>query len=200
MVAVASGCGATTTSRQGADTTRGKELFQQKCGACHVLADAGTAGDVGPNLDHGFVWARRQGFDDSTYFEIVLHQMEIPGPPMPAFDEPSDEQNFLPEQDRVNVAAYVTEVAGRPSTEAAGGGGDDPKSVFAASCGSCHVLSDAGTTGTVGPNLDESQLSVQEAARQISEGGGGMPAFKDQLDEEQIRALAEYVVEPRGGR
>jgi mono/diheme cytochrome c family protein len=199
VAAAASGCGATTTSREGADTTRGKELFQQKCGACHVLADAGTAGDIGPNLDDGFGYSRRQQIDESTFFEVTLRQMEIPGPPMPAFDDPADEQNYLPEQDRVNVAAYVAEVAGQPSAQAAGAGGDDPKSIFTASCGSCHVLSDAGTTGTVGPSLDESQVDVRQAARQIAEGGGGMPAFKDQLSEEQIRALAEYVVEARGG-
>jgi mono/diheme cytochrome c family protein len=28
------------------------------------------------------------------------------------------------------------------------------KALFKAKCGSCHTLSDAGTTGTVGPNLD----------------------------------------------
>ncbi|HEY7561823.1 MAG TPA: cytochrome c oxidase subunit II [Gaiellaceae bacterium] len=30
---------------------QGKELFTQQCGSCHVLADAGTQGQVGPNLD-----------------------------------------------------------------------------------------------------------------------------------------------------
>ena len=170
-------------------------LFQQKCGSCHVLADAGTAGQIGPNLDDGFI-ARNQGFDESLYFELTLEQMEIPGPPMPAFDEPADEENYLREEDRIAIAAYVASVAGKPVEDA---GGDDPKSVFTASCGSCHVLEDAGTTGTAGPNLDESQPGLEEAERQIAEGGGGMPAFKDQLSEEQIRALAEYVVEATGG-
>jgi len=30
---------------------QGKELFAQNCGTCHTLADAGTEGQVGPNLD-----------------------------------------------------------------------------------------------------------------------------------------------------
>ena len=199
--ALLTGCGATTTSREAADATRGKTLFSEKCGACHVLADAGTAGQIGPNLDDGFAWARRQGFDESTYFEIVLEQMEIPGPPMPAFDNPDDEQNFLSEQDRVNVAAYVAGVAGLPTDQAAAGdqGGDDPKAIFTASCGSCHVLSDAGTSGTAGPNLDEARPELEEAVEQIANGGGGMPPFKDQLSEEQIRSLAEYVAEAAGG-
>jgi cytochrome c6 len=189
------GCGATTTTRESANVDRGKELFQQRCGQCHVLADAGTAGQVGPNLDDGFI-ARDQGFDESLYFELVLEQMEIPGPPMPDFDEPADKENFLPEEDRVAVAAYVASVARKPVEDT---GEDDPKAVFSASCGSCHILEDAGTTGTAGPNLDESQPGLEEAERQIAEGGGGMPAFKDQLSEDQIRALAEYVVEATGG-
>lgn len=32
----------------------GRRLFVQHCGSCHTLADAGTAGAVGPNLDKHF--------------------------------------------------------------------------------------------------------------------------------------------------
>ncbi len=32
-------------------SVQGKELFTQQCGSCHTLADAGTQGQVGPNLD-----------------------------------------------------------------------------------------------------------------------------------------------------
>ena len=55
------------------------------------------------------------------------------------------------------------------------------------------MLEEAGTSGTVGPNLDESQPSFEDAVQQITNGGGGMPAFGDQLTDEQIRALARYV-------
>jgi mono/diheme cytochrome c family protein len=196
---VGTGCAGEAVSAEGADTATGKEIFQQRCGACHVLADAGTPGQTGPNLDDAFT-ARAHGFDESTYFNVVLRQMEIPAPPMPDFDEPGP--NFLTEEERIAVAAYVAEVALRPGEQAAAGGGgasgDDPKAVFTASCGSCHTLSDAGTTGTVGPNLDDAQLELEAAIEQIANGGGGMPAFRDQLSEEQIRALAEYVVEASG--
>ncbi len=191
---VLSGCGATTASREGVSIDRGKELFQQQCGQCHVLADAGTAGDIGPNLDDGFT-ARDQGFEESTYFEVVLEQMAIPGEPMPDFDEPGTD-TYLPEDDRIAIAAYVAEVAGKPVRDR-GPATDDPKAIFTASCGSCHELADAGTTGTVGPSLDESRVDVEAAAEQIANGGGGMPAFRGQLSEEQIRALAEYVVGAR---
>ena len=33
------------------DEAKGKQLFTQKCGACHVLQNAGTKGVQGPNLD-----------------------------------------------------------------------------------------------------------------------------------------------------
>ncbi|MGZ8716537.1 MAG: c-type cytochrome, partial [Gaiellaceae bacterium] len=45
------GCGGVGYSEGTGDRANGKELFTQKCGSCHTLADAGTAGQVGPNLD-----------------------------------------------------------------------------------------------------------------------------------------------------
>ncbi len=197
--AVLSGCGATTASTQGADTAGGKELFAQKCGACHVLADAGTQGQTGPNLDDAFGYPREQGFKESTFFEVTLEQMEIPAPPMPEFDDPADKQNFLPEDDRVSVAAYVASVAGKPVKQQAGADEDDPKALFTSQgCGSCHTLADAGTTGAVGPNLDDTKPTADAAAKQIAEGGGGMPAYKGKLTDEQIQALAEYIAKPGG--
>ena len=181
--------------------SRGKEIFTQKCGACHTLADAGTAGTTGPNLDDAFGYAREDEFDQSTFFEVTLQQMRIPGPPMPDYDDEDDPENYLTQEERVSVAAYVAEVAGKPG-EGAGAGkqADDPKSIFSASCGSCHALEDAGTSGTLGPNLDDAKPSLEHAVEQITEGGSGMPAFKDRLTEEQIRALAEYVVEATKAR
>lgn len=196
-----SGCQGTTTSAEAGSASRGKEIFTQKCGACHELADAGTAGTIGPNLDDAFQYAREQGFEESTFFEVTLKQMRIPAPPMPDYDDPSDDENYLTEEELASVAAYVAEVSGRPSEEAAAGQqADDPKSIFASSCGSCHALEDAGTSGTVGPDLDDAQPGLEESIEQIANGGNGMPAFKDRLSEEQIRALAEYLVEVTGRR
>lgn len=70
------------------------------------------------------------------------------------------------------------------------------KDVFAsAGCGSCHVLEEAGSSGTAGPSLDEADVSFDEAVDQITNGGGGMPAFGDQLSKEKIRDVAAFVVE-----
>jgi mono/diheme cytochrome c family protein len=86
-----------------------------------------------------------------------------------------------------------------------GGGGDvegDPdagKDVFAsAGCGSCHTLSDAGASGTVGPSLDDSSVDFAAAVDQITNGGGGMQAFSGTLSEEEINNVAAYVVTARG--
>jgi cytochrome c6 len=60
-------------------------------------------------------------------------------------------------------------------------------------CGSCHTLADAGTSGTVGPNLDDSQPSYELALDRITNGQGGMPAFSNTLSEQQIADVAAYV-------
>jgi mono/diheme cytochrome c family protein len=67
-----------------------------------------------------------------------------------------------------------------------------------AGCGGCHVLERAGSTGTSGPNLDQTQLSVEQVGRIVSDGAGVMPPFRDQLSPSRIRAVAKYVVEPAG--
>jgi len=60
-------------------------------------------------------------------------------------------------------------------------------------CSGCHTLSAAQATGTVGPDLDETQLSEEEIAAVVSDGGTTMPAFSDRLSPEEIAAIAAYV-------
>jgi mono/diheme cytochrome c family protein len=78
---------------------------------------------------------------------------------------------------------------------AAEGDAENGKKLFAANgCGSCHVLADAGSSGTVGPNLDESKPDLALAIERITEGKSPMPAFKDTLSEQEIVDVATYVV------
>jgi mono/diheme cytochrome c family protein len=65
-------------------------------------------------------------------------------------------------------------------------------------CGGCHVLEAAGSEGTTGPNLDELQPSFEAAVTQITNGGGGMPAYGGTLGEAEIQDVAAYVVESTG--
>ncbi len=74
-----------------------------------------------------------------------------------------------------------------------GSGAANGRELFVNKCGSCHTLSAAGTTGQVGPNLDQVSLSEQQVATQVRQGGGSMPAFAGQLSEAQIKAVAQFV-------
>jgi cytochrome c6 len=89
-----------------------------------------------------------------------------------------------------------TETTGTTGTTPAGEG--DPaagKEVFlgAPACGGCHTLADAGTSGTVGPNLDDSQPSFELVVDRVTNGQGGMPSFSSTLSEQQIADVAAYV-------
>lgn len=74
-----------------------------------------------------------------------------------------------------------------------GGGSEAGREVFAANCGSCHTLSDAGTSGGIGPNLDTIGLDASAVENQVRNGGGGMPAFEGQLSDDEIAQVAAYV-------
>jgi len=61
-------------------------------------------------------------------------------------------------------------------------------------CAICHTLADAGTSGTIGPNLDTMALDMEKVMTAINEGTGVMPSFADSLSEQQRMAIAQYVV------
>jgi mono/diheme cytochrome c family protein len=68
------------------------------------------------------------------------------------------------------------------------------KAVFlSAGCTSCHTLKDAGSTGTVGPNLDQLKPPEARIVTQVENGGGQMPPFKGQLSSKRIQDVAAYV-------
>jgi mono/diheme cytochrome c family protein len=212
------GCGAEGIPEE-SGASQGKELFSQRCGSCHVVGDAATQGEIGPNLDEAFEHVRREGFDESSLRSLVRNQIEypveepvtgqagMPGPDetLPECEGDEGENEFcVDDQDEAadSIAAYVASVAGTEASiraAAQGPEGTDGKSIFSsAGCGSCHTLADAGTSGTIGPNLDESQPSVELAIDRVTNGRGAMPSFRDQLNEEQIRAVAEYVNQAAG--
>jgi mono/diheme cytochrome c family protein len=69
------------------------------------------------------------------------------------------------------------------------------KTVFTSTCGACHTLKAAGTSGEVGPNLDELEPDLATVEHQVVNGGGGMPAFGKEglLNAKEIKAVATYV-------
>jgi mono/diheme cytochrome c family protein len=89
------------------------------------------------------------------------------------------------------------ETAPAPEAE---GNAEAGEAVFASSgCGSCHTLSAAGATGTIGPNLDEAQPDHALVVDRVTNGAGAMPSFQDSLSEEQIQDVAAYVVASTSG-
>jgi cytochrome c6 len=74
------------------------------------------------------------------------------------------------------------------------------KAVFlSAGCSGCHTLKDAGSTGTVGPNLDQAKPPLSLAVTRVTTGAGAMPSFKGQLSDKQIADVTAYVVKASGG-
>jgi mono/diheme cytochrome c family protein len=69
------------------------------------------------------------------------------------------------------------------------------KEVFlgSAGCGSCHTFADAGTSGTIGPNLDDSAPTFELAVDRVTNGSGAMPSFSSTLSEQDIANVAAYV-------
>jgi mono/diheme cytochrome c family protein len=68
-----------------------------------------------------------------------------------------------------------------------------------AGCGNCHTLAAAHASASVGPNLDDTQPSFETVVSQVTNGGGGMPAFEGDLTEQKIRDVATFVAENAGG-
>lgn len=165
VATLATGCGQTGLARSRGDVTQGKQLFVTKCGICHRLADAGTSGTSGPDLDGAFAASRQQKFKVSTIRQVVYDQIYHAAAPMP--------QKLVTGADAEAVAAYVASVAGTgsasegapPSLAAGGqagsggggGGGGNAGGGNAAAqgaqlfqsrgCSGCHSLSGARQTG-----------------------------------------------------
>jgi mono/diheme cytochrome c family protein len=81
-----------------------------------------------------------------------------------------------------------------PAAPSAKGDATAGKAVFAsAGCATCHTLKDAGSHGTIGPDLDQLKPAEDVVQHQVENGGGPMPAFKGQLTAKQIQDVAAYV-------
>jgi cbb3-type cytochrome c oxidase subunit III len=186
-----SGCGNDSKT----DLGNGKTLFIAKCGGCHTMARANTVGTQGPDLDDAFRQAREDGMG-STIQGVVESQIKYPSQKLypSSLVMPKD---LVTGMDVNDVAAYVSYAAANPGKDSGAlgeiGGGTDGKGIFKTNCGSCHTLADAGTSGTVGPNLDNLKPDLAAITKQVTNGGGGMPAFGGTLTPDQIKLVAKYV-------
>ena len=201
-VLLVSGCGTGGIASKHTDQANGKKVFASTCASCHTLAAAKSTGTIGPNLDKAFAADKAQGFAISTIQNVVLDQVRLgsgpvengnqPGTPMPS--------NLVTGQNAQDVAAYVAAVAGQGGVITAPPAqvGNNGKAIFSANCASCHTLKAAGSTGTVGPNLDQLKPSDAIVQHQVMNGGAVMPAFKGTLTPAQIAAVAKFVSSSAG--
>jgi mono/diheme cytochrome c family protein len=85
---------------------------------------------------------------------------------------------------------------------AAAANGDRGAALFAKDatppCGVCHTLTAAGTTGNIGPSLEEMKPGADRVARVIRSGIGAMPAYPN-LSDADVKALAEFVARATRG-
>jgi mono/diheme cytochrome c family protein len=94
------------------------------------------------------------------------------------------------EEPPASTEQATTSGPSEPAGDAAAG-----EAVFAtAGCGGCHTLKAAGSSGKVGPNLDEAKPDVALVVDRVTNGKGVMPSFKGQLSDKQIQDVAAYVV------
>jgi uncharacterized cupredoxin-like copper-binding protein len=94
------------------------------------------------------------------------------------------------------TSGSTTTAAGTSTTALAALIGDPVAgaAVFAsAGCGTCHILKAAGSTGQVGPSLDDVKPDQPTVVQQVTAGGEIMPAFSPQLSATQINNVAAYV-------
>jgi mono/diheme cytochrome c family protein len=116
---------------------------------------------------------------------------------------------FAKEEEEAHGGEAAAEThAGETTGGETGGGEEAPPAgnaeagadVFtSAGCGSCHTLEAAGSSGSIGPNLDDSQPDAALVEDRVRNGAGAMPAFEGQLTDEQIADVTAYVVESTQG-
>ena len=112
LAVLVAGCGALGYTSGKADKANGKKLFSSKCGLCHTLADAGTTGTIGPDLDYAFKQDLAVGMTESTIRQVVRGQIAY------AITETSTGSPGMPKDlvtgnDANDVAVYVASVAGK---------------------------------------------------------------------------------------
>lgn len=91
------------------------------------------------------------------------------------------------------LLALATGCGGSESREPGGDIAAGAKVFADAGCGSCHTFSAARATGESGPDLDRIRPTRERVARQVANGGNGMPAFAGRLSEDEIADVAAFV-------
>ena len=212
IVGLATGCG-TGGPAAGGNASQGKKLFvgEGKCGSCHTMKDAGSSGQIGPNLDEAFHQSRVEGFEESAIKNVVLDQIRFPttGSGMPA--------DLVTGDNAVDVAAYVAKCAGSTDKTAcpdivAKPGGEGLYATLG--CQGCHSIDGSASSGPTFKGLFDSMVtltngqkvkadekylldSILDADTQIVQGyqPGVMSAVvpKGSIPQDKAQELVDYI-------
>ena len=201
---------------------RGALLFAERCQGCHTMNVAGAQGGAtkvhdreradGPNfnvrretVDSVLYAIRNGGFSGAIMPEnlavgkdardIAAFVAKYAGGPRQGTDITPQSQPAQEGGDTTSTQQTTSAPQETTSTPAAGDqeAAAQGKQVFTDNCAGCHTLSDAAASGNVGPNLDDLKPDEQTVQRKVEAGGGGMPSFRGQLQDDEISAVAQYV-------
>ncbi|HLS82004.1 MAG TPA: c-type cytochrome [Steroidobacter sp.] len=170
-------------------TAIGSRLYADNCAACHGRSALGNQAIGAPNLTDD-VWL--YGDDEATLLASILDGR---GGVMPAWGAALG-------RDGVNqVSAYVLSLGGYSAPEDWVSAG---KAHFAAMCAACHGQDGRGSRAIGAPDLtDDVWLyggDFAAVAESVRNGRNGvMPAWRERLGEDQVRAVAAWVYAQRGG-
>lgn len=158
----------------------GRTLYAEQCSGCHGVEGEGG---VAPSLRDGtsplaeLTAVIRDGRGSMPAYgsqlsaaeleSVVAFSASLQGPGGP--DEPPDEPPEQPPDE--------------PPAESA-------EQMYATRCASCHGTDGA---GGLGPSLLTASLSVDDVVVAVSQGVGTMPGFADQLEPDDIDAVAALV-------
>ena len=152
---------------------------------------------AGPAPPGSRVWLDSAAMRRATLIAILALSLGVAGCGGGEEVSPTPEtvQGTLPE------AATTEETAtGETTTSTLEGDPAKGEDVFAsAGCGGCHTLEAAGSSGNVGPNLDDAKPPASLVVDRVTNGQGVMPSFKDQLSEQEIADVAAFVVQSTSG-
>ena len=62
-----------------------------------------------------------------------------------------------------------------------------------ANCATCHTLTEAGSNGQIGPNLNQIKPNMMRVISVVKNGIGIMPPLEGLLSTQEIEAVAHYV-------
>ena len=91
------------------------------------------------------------------------------------------------------IGVHTTATASAAAAPAKGDAAAGKKVFGSAGCTGCHTLKAAGSSGNVGPNLDEAKPDAGLIRTRVEHGKGPMPPFAEKLSAQEIDDVVAFV-------